>query len=306
MKKLLGIILSAIMLIACFAVTACNNSGGGSLKVKISAGETSDTSAQPTSEEQTGNSSENEGGSEEGPVAPATCTVTFLSDGELYYSCEVEKGTAVSAPATDPEKDGYYFTDWKKNGLMYDFDLPVTSDLTLTAGYRGEYTGVLTDVLGSFSYSDGVYMNTGGLSMAINKTDRFNYGTLEVDVVASRTSDNGIIVCCESPYEKFNEGEGISYYFFFLGIGGTVYLGKSVNGSWSALRVYQLGTTIVEGKTYTLKVIIDGTNMSCYIDGKLYILFSETTFLHGAGYGIRSGAAGITFTNFRVTEALEY
>lgn len=73
-----------------------------------------------------------------GTVANGCCTVTYdygKADG-TYATQIVQKGEAAIRPA-DPKLNGFDFGDWLlKNGTPYDFDTPVTGDLTLTAGWR--------------------------------------------------------------------------------------------------------------------------------------------------------------------------
>jgi uncharacterized repeat protein (TIGR02543 family) len=67
------------------------------------------------------------------PILPAYCTVTFDPDnGEAISSMEVLNNSPVVAPAT-PEKTGYDFAGWYNGSELYDFDTPVTEDITLTA-----------------------------------------------------------------------------------------------------------------------------------------------------------------------------
>jgi len=67
-------------------------------------------------------------GSEE-PAPVAYYTVTFLADGSVISTQEVEEGSAATAPEA-PAKDGYTFTGWDK-----DFS-NVTSNLTVNAVYE--------------------------------------------------------------------------------------------------------------------------------------------------------------------------
>ena len=75
--------------------------------------------------------------------------VTFQADGEVWYSCAVPNGATVEAPA-DPEKDGYKFLGWyTDDGNLFDFDTPITADITLTAEFEpATGTGLKGDVDG--------------------------------------------------------------------------------------------------------------------------------------------------------------
>jgi uncharacterized repeat protein (TIGR02543 family) len=76
-------------------------------------------------------------------------TVTFNADGGTPTSEQtVAHGAQATKPATDPAKANdvaglyvgtppthYTFVEWQKDGAAYDFDTPVTADITLTAAW---------------------------------------------------------------------------------------------------------------------------------------------------------------------------
>ncbi len=65
--------------------------------------------------------------------APTTHTVTFNSNGGTPIDPQtVESGSTATAPTT-PTQDGYTFSGWYLDGSPYDFNTPVTADITLTA-----------------------------------------------------------------------------------------------------------------------------------------------------------------------------
>ena len=67
---------------------------------------------------------------------PVTHTVTFNPNGGTVVEPQtVTDGQPVRRPA-DPVKDGYVFDGWYLGNDQYDFDRPVTQDLTLTAIYH--------------------------------------------------------------------------------------------------------------------------------------------------------------------------
>ena len=76
------------------------------------------------------------------------CTVTFDTDG----GSAVEPQTVVSGrkavrPA-DPVRTGYTFAGWYLDGEVYDFDTPVTTDLTLTAHWTANQYTITFDTAG--------------------------------------------------------------------------------------------------------------------------------------------------------------
>lgn len=81
------------------------------------------------------------------PPDPVKHEVTFMVDGKVFASVEVEDGKLVSAPAEDPAKDGYSFDGWFDGEDAFDFSTPVTGDLTLVAKFTkdGDGSGGTTD-----------------------------------------------------------------------------------------------------------------------------------------------------------------
>ena len=79
-----------------------------------------------------------------------TYTVNFNTDGGSFIEAVlVEEGATVTKPA-DPVKDGAVFTEWKLNGVTYDFSKPVTTNITLVATY--EVINSCTVKIGEQSY----------------------------------------------------------------------------------------------------------------------------------------------------------
>lgn len=65
-------------------------------------------------------------------------TVKFDCDGgTLISDLIVEKGSKIKKP-NDPEKTGYIFKGWLVDGILYDFNTEVNSDITLVASYEEE------------------------------------------------------------------------------------------------------------------------------------------------------------------------
>ena len=63
-------------------------------------------------------------------------TITFNSDGgSSVSSLEVEENGLVKRPS-NPIRDGYKFVGWLSNGKNYDFNTPVSGNLTLTAKWE--------------------------------------------------------------------------------------------------------------------------------------------------------------------------
>ena len=76
------------------------------------------------------------------------CTVTFDTDGgSAVESQTVVSGQKAVRPA-DPARTGYTFAGWYLDGEVYDFDTPVTTDLTLTAHWTANQYTITFDTAG--------------------------------------------------------------------------------------------------------------------------------------------------------------
>ena len=76
------------------------------------------------------------------------CTVTFDTDGgSAVESQTVVSGRKAVRPA-DPVRTGYTFAGWYLDGEVYDFDTPVTTDLTLTAYWTANQYTITFDTAG--------------------------------------------------------------------------------------------------------------------------------------------------------------
>ena len=63
------------------------------------------------------------------------CTVTFLSDGEHTAPPQIRANAPADQPA-DPTKEGYTFIGWYNGESEWNFETPVTENLTLTAKWQ--------------------------------------------------------------------------------------------------------------------------------------------------------------------------
>ena len=63
--------------------------------------------------------------------------VTFdMQNGEPKFEQRVKKGNTAYEPSA-PKKEGYVFLGWYYNGEIFDFNTPVTNNMTLIAGWEG-------------------------------------------------------------------------------------------------------------------------------------------------------------------------
>lgn len=71
-------------------------------------------------------------------------TVTFDTNGGVgeFASQKVKDGELVNKPTTDPTQDGYMFESWNYQGVPYDFNTPVHSDMLIRASWNGMFVDV--------------------------------------------------------------------------------------------------------------------------------------------------------------------
>ena len=99
---------------------------------------------------------------------PVVYTVTFKDGNTTLSTKSVNKGDVVAIPAS-PRKEGYIFKEWQLNGTAYNFNTPVTSDITLTAEWTKEdkYTVVVTPV-DNISPARRLTVNKNGEAISVN------------------------------------------------------------------------------------------------------------------------------------------
>ena len=83
------------------------------------------------------------------------CTVVTFMNGSSQYAMQVVKDKA-SAPDT-PVKSGYRFVGWYNGNAKWDFDTPVTENLTLTAKWEKIHTSAPSAPRYDVAVSDGAH-----------------------------------------------------------------------------------------------------------------------------------------------------
>lgn len=232
-----------------------------------------------------------------------TVTINYHQTGKANTTQTVNSGATATKPTT-PTYNSNTFINWYCKGEVYDWNTPVTEDITIHAIWKKSYSNALTAKSGSFSVS-GTTMTSNGGALSVNENADFDEGTIEVTVTASSSTDSGIVFgLTGNGKASYWEDTGVSYYFFFLSQRGEAFLGK-VNNGWTTLDSRKV-TGVTAGQDYKLKIVLSGTEVWCYVNDKIYLIFSERNFLQGKGVGIRTGASGISFKNFTVSGELKY
>ena len=220
-------------------------------------------------------------------------TVTFVANnGSDSSAVTVANGDPVPRP-DDPVREGYAFKGWLLDGEMYQFNLPVTADMTLAA---------LWDLPWTY------------LQYEINTVDNGSTITLTQDVIAG-TGDEAITVPEDKIVTIDLDGHTISrnlqsaqYYGCVFRVDGNLTVTDSgdsgaITGSWNISNGG--GVFVDKGGTFTLKSgTIRGNRVENYSSGGgVYVENGGTFIMNGGaitGGNVNSGNAfrgGGVYTN---------
>lgn len=155
---------------------------------------------------------------------------------------------------------------------------------------------------GEFIIENNRYVSTLTNSIIVHRTATLEYGTISTSLKASEVGDNGIIFALDDGGNKSFWEHDVSYYFFFVSISGTAYLGKVSNNSWKELGVVRIPLYNIT-KEYALKVTRDETSILCYVDDELLLYCVDDTPLSGNKIGLRAGSKGTSFAELIVEQS---
>lgn len=176
-----------------------------------------------------------------------------------------------------------------KNILVSD-SLDVTETGPKIEGYQ--------TVRGFFDYEDNTKTTIKATvvapgAMMIKEDTSISDGTISLNVKANTKADNGIVFRVNDNGNTSYWEDGVSYYFFFISLNGSAYLGR-VNNGWTNLGEKVISNYDVS-KNYELKVVMDGNNFKCYVDNTLYLDINDST-VKGTKCGIRAGSVDASFS----------
>ena len=124
---------------------------------------------------------------------PATYTVTFDSDGGSAVEAQTVTAGGTATKPADPTKEGFTFGGWWKDDAEFDFNSPISSDITLTAKWTAQEAPAEAD---SFTVTFAAGEGTG--SMAEVKVEKGKKLTLP---------ENGFTAPIAKEFDKWDLGK---------------------------------------------------------------------------------------------------
>lgn len=177
MKKLLTVLLALVIATSMTAFVACNKKG--------------DDPA----------STDNQKPSGDDPSV-VKYTVTFVVDGETYKTVQVERNATVSAPETDPEKEGYTFVGWGG----YRETMKIKKDYTFTAQFEKAMNGLPVET---------VFQTAGSAKNGDHQVDVYEATkrteTIEIDGVLDDSYLDATPIAIVETAEGSNQANGFAY-----------------------------------------------------------------------------------------------
>ena len=194
------------------------------------------------------------------------------------------------------------FEEWVPD--IIDYDDPVVIDDIDVDKNTYDYSNVqFINANGEFTCEEGVYTSAKDYSLYVSSSSSspFTHGTFAVDMKLTTPSDSGLVFGLSTRTDKFWEGKGISYYFFFINFEGVPYLGKTDNGTWSELGTASKVDLSDPEAVFSLKVLWYGNKIICFVNDEIVIARRDNRYLEGTRFGIRTGASGTEFQNLLIS-----
>ncbi len=242
------------------------------------------------------------------PVEPTVIGGPTSSDPDAPVSGAVDVTEKSSEPGEQPESkpwtpaiidddpDKSIGDDVIDDSARYVYDNATVSFTAANGGYSTSGSGALYNLTATRNDS---------LIVSTTESSPFGYGTFSATFKPVADADIGIVFGLDSTSNYFWEGRGINYYFFFLGRDGkNAFLGETKNGEWYTCTYKAFTFNTIE--EFNLKVVLRGTKICCYVNDELVFGYRDANVLKGTRWGVRSGAANVTFSNIFVTNDYLY
>lgn len=225
-----------------------------------------------------------------------THTVTIV--GAIKSSTQqVKDGEFAKKPSADPTKSGYKFDGWFVGETEYNWDTPVTKDITITAKFTK-----LFDVRNGSAVrnADGTYTTERGNTL-ITFDKPFSKGTLIGKVTPGTANDCGIVF---GAAQGESEGwwENNNYYTVLVNFNGTVLI-SHVDSGWTELaHSTKLEATYNPQNEYTIKVQYNEGLLVVFVNDTEVYRNSNLGELPGVIVGYRAAEQGTTFKPLEIDE----
>ena len=195
-----------------------------------------------------------------------------------------DRKTITLATSTMAEGAGYTLTVSTAKDPSGNTATGLTRAFTYLAGWREDFNDGVADGWkasgGTWTIENGEYLNP--LS---NKNESYggDPGWTDITYSADITAVSGVNVA--DVWMLFRVQDDNNYYLFTLvGTGGSGELYKLVNGNYTSVK--SSGVVFNQGTTYSLKVVLNGSNIKIYNGATLILDVNDTQFSSGmVGFG---------------------
>jgi uncharacterized repeat protein (TIGR02543 family) len=155
-------------------------------------------------------------------------TITFDSDGGSKIKNQSILADGQVKKPTNPKKSGYIFIEWQLDGMSYDFSMPVTSDITLTAVWEEQITYKVT-----FDSNGGSKVSTQTINLEAkakkpSTPTRSGYKFIEWQLEGGTYDFNTPITSDITLIAKWEKEETVQYTVTFDSNGGSKVVNKLV------------------------------------------------------------------------------
>lgn len=228
---------------------------------------------------------------------------------DVTLTIDMRNGTyqKLKAPAGETVEIGNFgiekMTGIRIKGEFYPlgtFTMPASSTYayavyTLTTLNGEEFT--YTTYSGNFAENtEGDITSTQAMSLALIDGSDVGSGIIEMKITASTANDCGILFwATDGGRTSFWEDTPSQYHVALLNWEGWLLIGKVNYGqTWNCVADYKIPSFDVNHE-YTMKVVLQDNNVKVYLDGVLYLDYTEKSVPAGNCVGFRCASSGVTF-----------
>lgn len=203
--------------------------------------------------------------------------------------------------------------------VNYNDSMPLLGTATgLRAGCADtEYSEIEVEESGAFEFvspadfgiSSGEFNQIGSIIMSVKDKSLMIYdsplnnGTVTVKMSPGSNTNNGIVIRAAAASDSFYEKEdGTSYYFFHISTNKTARLLRFDGKKTSICEEVSLSAGYSSGAESELKVVFNDGNIKGYVDGALFVDYTDDNPLAGDGVGVRTSASGVIIRDFEISE----